>query len=99
MGEETGRKSALRRVKLTVLLAVMFAVSLAPAISFRLFPRETLGYFLEPIWNTVGSRIGFSKEASVAVGILASFVLAIVTGSTLLFVLLRNFTRSVRESK
>jgi hypothetical protein len=34
MGEETGRKSALRRVKLTVLLAVIFAVSLAPALSF-----------------------------------------------------------------
>ena len=99
MGEETGRKSALKRVKLTVLLAVIFAVSLAPAISFRLFPRETLGYFLEPIWNTVGSRVGFSKEVSVAVGIIISFVLAIVTGSTLLFVLLRNFTRSVRESK
>jgi len=99
MGEETGRKSALRRVKLTVLLAVIFAVSLAPAISFRLFPRETVGYFLEPIWSIVGSRIGFSKEVSVAVGIIISFVLAIVTGSTLLFVLLRNFTRSVRESK
>jgi len=99
MGEETGRKSALRRVKLTVLLAVIFAVSLSPAISFRLFPREALGYFLEPIWNTVGSRVGFSKEVSVAVGIIISFVLAIVTGSTLLFVLLRNFTRSVRESK
>ena len=89
----------MRRVKLTVLLAVIFAVSLAPAISFRLFPRETLGYFLEPIWNIVKSRIGFSKEASVAVGIVASFVLAIVTGSVLLFVLFRGLTRSVRKSK
>jgi len=99
MGEETGRKSALRRVKLTVLLAVIFAVSLAPAISFRLFPRETVGYFLEPIWNTVGSRIGYSKEASVAVGIVASFVMSIVTGSVLFFVLFRGLTRSVRESE
>jgi hypothetical protein len=99
MGEETGRKSALRLVKLTVLLAVIFTASLAPAISFRLFPRETVGYFLKPIWSIVGSRIGFSKEVSVAVGIIISFVLAIVTGSTLLFVLLSNFTRSVRESK
>jgi uncharacterized membrane protein YeaQ/YmgE (transglycosylase-associated protein family) len=99
MGEETGRKSALRRVKLTVLLAVIFAVSLAPALSLRLFPRETLGYFLEPIWSIVGSRIGYSKEASVAVGIVASFVIAIVTGSVLLFVLFRGLTRSVRESK
>ena len=99
MGEETGRKSALRRVKLTVLLAVIFAVSLAPAISFRLFPRETVGYFLEPIWSIVGSRIGFSKEVSVAVGIVASFILAVLTGSVLLFVLFRDLTRSVRESK
>ena len=99
MGEETGRKSALRRVKLTVLLAVIFAVSLAPAISFRLFPCETLGYFLKPIWSIVGSRIGFSKEASAAVGIVTSFVLAIVTGSVLLFVLFRDLTRSAGESK
>ena len=99
MGEETGRKSALRRVKLTVLLAVIFAVSLAPAISFRLFPRETLGYFLEPIWSIVGSRIGFSKEASVAVGIIASFAIAILTGSALFFVLFSDLTRSARKSK
>jgi hypothetical protein len=99
MGEETGRKSALRRVKLIVLLAVIFAVSLAPAISFRLFPRETIGYFLEPIWSIVGSRIGFSKEVSVAVGIVASFVMALITGSALLFVLFSDLTRSVRERK
>jgi hypothetical protein len=99
MGEETGRKSALRRVKLTVLLAVIFAVSLAPAISFQLFPHETIGYFLEPIWNIVGSRIGLSKEASVAVGIVSSFVVALMTGSALLFVLFSDLTRSVRESK
>jgi hypothetical protein len=99
MGEETGRKSALRRVKLAVLLAVIFAVSLAPALSFRLFPRETIGYFLEPIWSIVGSRIGFSKEVSVAVGIVASFVMALITGSALLFVLFSDLTRSVRERK
>ena len=99
MGEETGRKSALRRVKTIVLLTVIFAVSLAPALSFQLFPRETTGYFLKPIWNIVGSRIGLSKEASVAVGIVASFVLAVITGSALLFVLFSDLTRSVRKSK
>jgi len=98
MGEETGRKSALRRVKLTLFLAVILAVSLAPAISFRLFPRETLG-FLEPIWSIVGLRIGFSKEASVAIGIVTSFVVAIVAGSALLFVLVHELTRSMRESR
>jgi uncharacterized membrane protein YeaQ/YmgE (transglycosylase-associated protein family) len=98
MGEEAGRKSALRRVKLRVFLAVIFAASLAPAISFQLFPRETIGYFLEPIWSIVGSRIGFSKEVSVAVGIVSSFVLAVITGSALLFVLFSNLTRSVREN-
>ena len=99
MGEETGRKSALRRVKLTVLLAVIFAVSLAPALSSRLFPSETIGYFLEPIWSIVGSRIGLSKEASATVGIVSSFVLAVITGSVLLFVLFRDLTRSAGESK
>ena len=98
MGEETGRKSALRRVKSIVLLTVIFAVSLAPALSFQLFPRETTGYFLKPIWNIVGSRIGLSKEASV-VGIVASFVLAVITGSALLFVLFSDLTKSVRKSK
>ncbi len=89
----------MRRVKSIVLLAVIFAISLAPALSFQLFPRETVGYFLEPIWKIVGSRIGFSKEASVAVGIVASFVLAVITGSALLFVLFSDLTKSVRKSK
>ena len=89
----------MRRVKLTLFLAVILAISLAPAISFRLFPRETLGYFLEPIWSIVGLRIGFSKEASVAIGIVTSFVVAIVAGSALLFVLVHELTRSVRESR
>jgi len=89
----------LRRVKSIVLLAVIFALSLAPALSFQLFPRETVGYFLEPIWKIVGSRIGFSKEASVAVGIVASFVLAVITGSALLFVSFSDLTKSVRKSK
>jgi len=99
MVEETGRKSALRHVKLIVILAVIFAVSLAPAISFQLFPRETAGYFLEPIWSIVVSRIGLSKEASATVGIVSSFVIAVITGSVLLFVLFSDLTKSVRRSK
>jgi hypothetical protein len=97
MGEETGRKSALRRVKLTLLLAVILAISLAPAIGFQLFPRETLGYLLEPTWRTVGSRTGFTKEALTAIGIMTSSILAVVAGSALLLVLIRELTESVRQ--
>jgi len=88
----------LRRVKLTLLLAVILAISLAPAIGFRFFPRETLGYLLEPTWKIVGSRMGFTREALTAIGIVTSFVLAVVAGSALLLVLVREVTESVRQS-
>jgi len=88
----------LRRVKLALLLAVILAISLAPPIGLRLFPRETLGYVLEPAWRIVGSRIGLTKEALTAIGIVTSFILAVVAGSALLLVLIRELTESVRQS-
>ena len=97
MGEETGRKSALRNVKLTILLAIIFAISLTPATGIRFFPDETATYLLEPAWSMFGSRIGVSKEAFNAIGIVTSFVSAIISGSGLLFVLFRELARSVRQ--
>lgn len=97
MGEETGRKSALRNVKLTILLAIIFAISLTPAIAVRFFPDESTTYLLEPAWTIFGSRTGLSREACKAIGIVATFVLAITSGSALLFVLFRELGRSVRQ--
>jgi hypothetical protein len=98
MGEETGRKSALRHVKTIVLLAVILAISLAPTIALRFFPREASALVLEPVWNILGPRTGFPRESLAAIWIVISFVLAIVTASALLLVLAREFVRYVRES-
>jgi hypothetical protein len=97
MGEETGRKSALRNVKLTILIAIVFTVSLTPAVGIRFFPDETATYLLEPAWSIFGSRMGLSKEAFKAFGIVTSFLSAIISGSALLFVLFRELARSVRQ--
>jgi hypothetical protein len=97
MGEETGRKSALRNVKLTIFIAIVFAISLTPAIGIRFFPYEIATYLLEPAWTIFGSRIGVSKEAFNAIGIVTSFVSAIISGSALLFVLFRELARSVGQ--
>jgi len=88
----------LRRVKLTLLLAVILAIGLAPAVAIRLFPRETSVYFLEPLWNIAGSRTGFSKDVFAAVGIVSSFLLAIVAASGILLILTGELARSVRGS-
>jgi hypothetical protein len=96
MGEETGRKSPLRHAKTIVFLAVILAISLAPAIILRFFPQETSAYVLDPIWSTVGSRTGFSTESVGSVWIMTSFVLAILSASALLLVVARTLTRSVR---
>jgi hypothetical protein len=96
MGEETGRKSPLRHAKTTVFLAVILAISLAPAIVLRFFPLEALAYVLAPVWSTVGARTGFSTESVASVWIIISFVLATLSASALLLVLVHALTRSVR---
>jgi hypothetical protein len=97
VGEETGRKSPLRHAKTTVFLAVILAVSLAPAITLRFFPRETSAYVLAPVWTAIGSRTGFSTETVASVWIMTSFVLATVTASALLLVLAHELARPVRR--
>lgn len=88
----------MRRVKLTLLLAVILAISLAPPLALRLFPRETSGYLVDPLSTILGSRTGYSKETLTAVWIVISFAVAIVTASTLLLVLTGELIRSTRES-
>jgi hypothetical protein len=96
MGEETGRKSPLRHAKTTVVLAVILAISLAPATALRFFPRETLLLVLAPVWSTIGSRTGLSTETVASAWIMTSFILAAVTSSALLLVLTDALRRSVR---
>jgi hypothetical protein len=98
MGEEAGRKSPLRHAATIFILAVILAISLAPALVFRFFPRETSAYVLAPVWSAISSRTGFSTESVASVWIMASFVIATVTASALLLVLARELTRSVRRS-
>jgi len=87
----------LRRVKLTLLLAVILALSLAPAILLELYPRETLGYLLNPLWGIIESQTGFSGQLTAAISLVATFVVAVVAASALLLVLAKEFLRSVRE--
>jgi hypothetical protein len=98
MGEETGRKSPLRHVKAIVLLAVILAISLTPAITLRFFPRETSAYMLEPLWAILGPRIGFPRESIAAIWIVISFLLAVLSASALLLVLARSFADYGRGS-
>jgi hypothetical protein len=87
----------LRHAATIVVLAVILAISLAPAIVLRFFPSETSVYVLTPAWSAIGSRTGFSTESVASVWIMTSFVLATVTASALLVVLARELTRSVRR--
>ena len=87
----------MRRVKLTLLLAVILALSLAPAILLELYPRETLGYLLNPLWGIIESQTGFSGQLTAAISLVATFVVAVVAASALLLVLAKEFLRSVRE--
>ena len=86
----------MRHVKTIVFLAVILAVSLAPAIALRFFPRETSALMLAPVWSVMASRNGFSRESVAAVWIIVSFVLATLSASALLLVLAHALTRSVR---
>jgi hypothetical protein len=88
----------LRRVKLTLLLAVILALSLAPAILLRFYPRATLAYLLNPLWGIIESETGFSGQLSAAISIVTTFVVAVVAASALLLVLAKEVLRSVRES-
>jgi hypothetical protein len=98
MGEETGRKSPLRHAKTIVVLAVILAISLAPAIVLRFFPRETLAYALAPAWSAIGARTGFPTGSVASVWIMTSFVMATLTASALLLILARDSVRYVRKS-
>lgn len=97
MGEETGRKSQLRRARAIVVLAVILAISLTPAIFLRFFPSEASALMLAPVWNVIESRTGFPKESAAGVWIMISFVLTILTASALLLVLAHGVTGSVRK--
>ena len=87
----------MRRVKLTLLLAVIFALSLAPAMLLRFYPRETLGYLLNPLWGMIESLTGFSRQSIAAFSIVATFVVAVVAASALSLMLAKEFIRSMRE--
>jgi hypothetical protein len=88
----------LRHVKLTLLLAVILALSLGPAILLRLYPLETLGYLLNPLSSIIESQTRFSRESIAAFSLVATFVVAVVAASALLLVLAKEVLRSVRES-
>jgi predicted PurR-regulated permease PerM len=88
----------LRHVKLTLLLAVILALSLAPAILLRFYPRETLGYLLNPLSSIIESQTRFSRESIAAFSLVATFVVAVLAASALLLVLAKEVLRSVRES-
>jgi hypothetical protein len=76
MGQEAGRKSPLRHAKTIIVLAVILAISLTPAIALRFFPSENSASVLDPIWTVIESRTGFPRESVAAVWIMISFVLA-----------------------
>jgi hypothetical protein len=97
MGEEAGRKSALRRVT-ALLLAVILALSLGPAILLRLYPLEMQRYLLNPLGDIVESRTGFSAQPITAISLVAMFVVAIIAASALLLLLSREFFKSMRQS-
>ena len=88
----------MRHANTIALLAVILAVSLAPAIALKFFPREASALMLAPVSSAIESVTGFSSESVAAVWILAMFVLAIVIASALVLVLARVLFRSVRGS-
>jgi hypothetical protein len=87
----------LRHVKLALLLAVILAVSLGPAILLRLYPLETVGYLLNPLWGMIESQTGFSGQLAASISIVATFVVAVVSASTLLLVFTKELLRSARK--
>ncbi len=87
----------MRQVKLA-LLAIILALSLGPAVLLRLYPVETLGYLVNPVWHTIESRTGLSAQLAAAISIVATFVIALVAACALLLVLAREFLASARKS-
>ena len=87
----------MRHAKTIVVLAVILAISLTPAIALRFFPRETSALILAPAWTLIESRTGLPRESVAAVWIMISFVLATLAASALLLVLANSLARSVRE--
>jgi hypothetical protein len=99
MGEETGRKSPLRHAKTIAVLTIVLAISLAPGIALKFFPRETSALMLTPISSTIESRTGFPKETVDATWIIIFFVMATLTASALTLVLARALTASTMRSR
>jgi hypothetical protein len=87
----------LRRVT-ALLLAVILALSLTPALLLRFYPRETLGYLLKPLWNIIESQTGLSGQLAAAIGLVGTFIVAVIAAAALLLVLAKEFLGSVRES-
>jgi hypothetical protein len=97
MGQQAGRKSALRRAKLTVLLTVILALSLAPAILLQQYPRETLEYVFNPFWGAIGLQTGSSLLSIGAIYLIATFIAAVVAAAALAIVITDELWRSVRQ--
>ncbi len=85
----------MRHATTIVILAVVLAISLTPAIALRFFPLETSALILVPVWTVIGSKIGVPSESAAGVWIVVSFVLATFAASALLLVLARTVTKSV----
>ena len=88
----------MRHARLALLLAVILALSLGPAILLRLYPLETLGYLLNPLWGIIESQTGFSEQSAAPISIVATFVIAVVAASALLLVFAKELLRSARKS-
>ena len=63
----------------------------------RFYPRETLGYLLNPLWGMIESLTGFSRQSIAAFSIVATFVVAVVAASALSLMLAKEVIRSMRE--
>jgi hypothetical protein len=47
---------------------------------------------LTPLWNTIESQTGFSEQFIAAIGLLATFIVAITAAAALLLVLVRGIS-------
>ncbi len=88
----------MRHVGLAAVLAVILALTLIPAVLLRLYPNETLGYVLNPLWESVKSRTGLAGEIAGPIGLVTAFVIAVVAASALSLILVGELFRSVRGS-
>ncbi len=87
----------MRHVNLTLLLSVILAITLAPAVLLRYFPNETLRYILNPLWVLIESQTGVPRQLAAAISIVATFIVAVIAASALLLVLAKENLRSVRK--